>query len=44
MTSDQRPSREIHTITDLKQVKVLADPLRLKILLEEIRAAQTQET
>ena len=28
----ERPDRELHTITDLRQVKVLADPLRLRIL------------
>ncbi len=36
-----RPPREIHTITDLRQVKVLADPLRLKILEELSRQART---
>ncbi len=37
-----RPPREIYTITDLRQVKVLADPLRLKIL--EVLSQQARTT
>ena len=37
----ERPARDLHTITELRQVKVLADPLRLRILEVLCQEART---